>query len=136
MFFVGNTSGPNTAAETAALARFGHVGLGWQHSGSSPGSHEGHIEAMEQRSAAELKRINPQVKVLGIRNDQVVSPLWDGARARMLDPFSSHFWLRDQDGNPIVGAWTDSPGRNQTMASGPVIKFFLNWTEPAAGQWR
>ena len=90
---------------------------------------------MEQRTAVELKRLNPSVKVLGIRNDQVVSPLWDSARARMLDPSSSHFWLHDASGNPIVGAWTDSPQRNQTMASGAVTKYFLNWSEPVARQW-
>ena len=52
VFFVGSTKA-NTAVENAALAKFGHVGLGWQHADSIEGSHEGHIEKAEQRTAAE-----------------------------------------------------------------------------------
>ena len=134
LFFTGNNSGPNSAALNARLARFGHVGIGWQLTGSAPNSHLGHLEVVERAVAAQLKALNPRVKVLALRNDQVVSPLWDCARARMLDPASAHFFLRNASGAPLSGGlWAGS--KTQPLLSGPVVQFWLNFSVGAARDW-
>jgi len=134
LFFTGNNSGPNSAALNARLARFGHVGIGWQLTGSAPNSHIGHLEVVERAVAAQLKALNPRVKVLALRNDQVVSPLWDCARARMLDPASAHFFLRNASGAPLSGGlWAGT--KTQPLLAGAVVQYWLNFSVAAARDW-
>lgn len=131
--FAGNNTGPNSPELTAQLARFGHVGVGWQLTGSPANSHEGHLEVVEREMAAQLKAINPRVKVLALRNDEVVSPVWDCARALMLNPASKQLFLRDASGEPIAGDWFGT--RSQPMLAGSLIQYWLNFSNAAARSW-
>jgi hypothetical protein len=135
LFFTGNNSGPNSDELTAQLARFGHVGVGWQLTGSAPNSHIGHIEVVERTVAAQLKALNPSIKVLALRNDQVISPLWDCARERMTDPASAHFFLRNASGAFLGQDVTWRGTKTQPLLSGPVQQYWLNFSEPAARAW-
>jgi hypothetical protein len=135
LFFTGNNSGPNSDALNQQLARFGHVGIGWQLTGSEPSSHVGHIEVVERTLAAQLRALSSRIHVFALRNDQVVSPLWDCARARMMDPASVHMFLRNASG-ALLGQGSLWQGtKTQPLLSGSVHQYWLNFSEPSAREW-
>ena len=61
-FFVGNSTDKNSAAETAAEARFGSVGIGWQLRAIS--SNFTGLERWEEAQARTLKARRPGIRTL------------------------------------------------------------------------
>lgn len=96
VYFVGNDTGMNSAAELNAEVRFGIVGVGWQM--HMRGSNWSHLEQWEEATAAQLKAVDPDVKVLVTRNTQAGVSMLDSVRPQLLSPTSPTFWITEQEG--------------------------------------
>lgn len=134
-YFVGNATGLDSAAELAAEARWGIIGIGWQLNGSwvprgpQKGNHFGrHVEVAERETAAALKSLNPKLKVLLGRNTEVATCYLDSVAA---------IWNR-------TDVWLKCP--NKTNPAAPVSdcvadwgsfgqKKFFDFSQPALRAW-
>lgn len=124
-YFVGNDTGPNNAVETAAEARFGYSGIGWQMEMVS--NNYRHLEQSEIKAAMAIKAINPKAKTMVLRNSEVVTLFWDSARKKMEDPSFNSFWVQC-NGKPCNGSWDCEKCKG-------LYKYWLNWTNPLMVDW-
>ncbi len=125
--FLGNATGPNSAAETAAEARFGIIGLGWQlqmvpHNWS-------HLVETEITTARSLLALNPSARILVTREDEVAVGLYDEQAAIMHDPTKTSWWLQI-NGSVVVGEWG-----TPNAPPGGLKKQWYNFSTPAMTAW-
>ena len=131
-YFVGNSSGLDSAAELAAEARWGIIGIGWQLNGSwapDRGNRFGrHVEVAERETAAALKARNPKLKVLLGRNTEVATCYLDSVAA---------IWNR-------TDVWLKCPNRTDPAAPASDCvsgwgswgqKKFFDFSQPALQAW-
>jgi hypothetical protein len=140
-YFLGNDTGVNSAAETAAEAKFGIVGLGWQLSMRDADWH--HLEKFEVSFAAEIKAVNPKAKVLVSRNSEVGTVVWDAIRPLLDTPLhaeASGLWVHSENrrnhGQIANGTWDcDNCGLPPKPTAIPYGKLFFNWTSQKFSDW-
>ena len=123
-FFLGNATGLDSPAELRAEVRFGVVGIGWQI--NNVPSHHSHLESFELETAAALKATRPGVRVMVTRESEATTTLYDGARAKMMDPKCADWWVQC-GGAPCNGTW-NSPAGN-------TPKYFFNFSNPDMADW-
>jgi len=128
-YFVANNSGLASPVELSAEAKLGIMGIGWNLNHIST-SKQGGLEKYEAEQAAALKKARPDIRVMVLRNTEVVSTFWSAFRAAIND---TDLWLQSPpgSGNPISEPWgTDDPS-----SGGPTPKFFLNFSNPRTTSW-
>ena len=136
-YFLGNDTGVNSAAENAAEAKFGIVGLGWQL--SMRDADWRHLEQFEVSFAKEIKAINPKAKVLVSRNSEVGTVVWDAIRPFIDTPAhaeASGLWVHDRAGKIANSTW-DCPncGLPPKPSAIPYGKLFFNWSSTKFSDW-
>merc|ERR1712224_263462 len=112
-FFAGNDTSINSAAEYAAEARFGSVGIGWQiHAIESKKIGRADLEAFEVETARVLKNLRPDIRVLVTRNFECAGVFWRTVKTAVKE--HPEWFLRTPDGNvyyvPWVAARSQVPG--------------------------
>jgi len=143
-YFLGNDTGLNSAAEYAAEAKFGIVGIGWQIGMRSLGWQ--HLEAAEVETARALKALNPEIKVLVSRNTEVATVVWDAVRPLLVPPGPSQhpeMWVHGKPGGGgcAVGAVCNSTwdcpncGKPPKPSAVPFGKLYFNWTSSLLVDW-
>ncbi len=140
-YFLGNDTGLNSAAENAAEAKFGIVGLGWQL--SMRDADWRHLEKFEVSFASKIKAVNPKAKVLVSRNSEVGTVVWDAIRPLLDTPAhaeASGLWVHSEiprdHGKISNGTWDcDNCGVPPKPTAIPYGKLFFNWTSPKFSDW-
>jgi len=136
-YFLGNDTGVNSAAENAAEAKFGIVGLGWQLSMRHADWH--HLEKFELSFATQIKALNPKAKVLVSRNSEVGTIVWDSIRPLMDTPAhaaASGLWVTNGAGEISNRTWDcDNCGIPPQPTAIPYGKLFFNWTSATLSDW-
>ena len=132
-FFLGNTSGGNSAAETEREASLGVVGLGWQlgvhDSVEGGGGHwaaPGGLEQRQREAARAIKSLRPSVRVLVSAEIDATCALWAASDAAMANASLARrvFMTR-----PNGSLWLDR------RYAGLFDQPWYNWSSPAAVQW-
>jgi hypothetical protein len=128
-YFLGNATGMNNAAELAAQARFGIVGIGWQ---LNQAAEPGKLQQYEIETARALKALRPDIKVLVSRNTEAAAFFWDTCRAKMTDPSAADYWTQCR-GKPCAQDWSAPGSRNHSSVITPG--FYYNYSSPALVDW-
>ena len=134
-YFVGNATGLDSAAELAAEARWGIIGIGWQLNGSwvPHGPHKGnhfgrHVEIAERETAAALKSRNPKLKVLLGRNTEVATCYLDSVAAIWN---RTDFWLKCPNKTDPAAPASDCVSGWGSWGQ----KKFFDFSQPALQAW-
>ena len=143
-WFVGNDTGLNSAAEIAAEAQFGVVGIGWEL--NMFGSGFQHLETWEAITARAIKRASPTTRVLVSRNTELATGFWDSVR-RQRATNAANFWVRGEVNSSLcaLGAVCDIPWwfssdhndcrREDHVCSIPNNSQWFNWSHAPTQQW-
>ena len=129
-YFVGNASGMDSTAELNGEVKLGYVGIGWQLDNIP--SHYTNLEKYEIEEAKILKALRPDVRVSVLRNSEVATVFWKGAKEKMYSPATQDWWTQCPNTttgkmSPCVGSW-GSPAGN-------TPKYWFNFSNPALVDW-
>jgi len=127
-FFLGNTSGQNSPAETVRESSLGVVGLGWQlglRNGTAwvgPGG----LEARQHEAAKFLKAHRPSVKVMVSAELDATCPLWSTTASLLQNlPLAREVFMTHKNGS----IWLDNKW------GGLFEQPWYNWSSQVAVQW-
>jgi hypothetical protein len=129
-YFLGNTTGMNSAAELEAQAKFGIVGIGWQ---LNQADQPGKLSQYELQTARALKAIRPEIKVMVSRNTEAAAFFWDSCREKMQDPATVDFWTQCRGGEPCAQDWSAPGSRNHSSVVTPG--YYYNYSNAAMVEW-
>ena len=129
-FFLGNTSGPNSAAETGREASLGIVGLGWQlglrRPDGSAWAAPGGLERRQREAARQLKLRRPGVKVMVSAEIDCTFPQWGATAALLRDPgLARQVFVARANGS----LWLDR------RWGGLFVQPWYNWSSATAVRW-
>ena len=134
VFFVGNSTRMETAAEYQSDSRWGVMGYSWNV--NNVNSHDKHAERWESQEAEAIRRYNPSVKVMVTREVQVIGEWYDSIDLNNQTLIDERWFIMCPGDattamSPCVSNWRNNGFTPPRVTEGR----WLNWSHPPAADW-